>query len=202
MKYRIGSRANPRTPRNRDTWSILEAALGPMGCATIDELVELCSRHDHPDGGKGFVRYCIRNGWLIESHRQPDTQNVLSKNITSKGIGLHDTGFYLAACTSRKLKQIDHNAKTKVNCEHTKIGITKQSFRVRKKYYLQIFGKDLIFKPIISMPPTNLTYAESSVRKALLDKYKTVGYSREWFDTANHQAIVELVIRTLEKLGL
>ena len=49
-----------------DTWHKLENYLSKHGDAIFFDLVIRCSTHDHPAGGEGFVKYCIRNGWLVK----------------------------------------------------------------------------------------------------------------------------------------
>jgi hypothetical protein len=49
-----------------DTWHKLEKYLNKQGDAIFLDLVIRCSTHDHPSGGEGFVKYCIRNGWLVK----------------------------------------------------------------------------------------------------------------------------------------
>ena len=55
-----------RTRRNIESWSVIKAILNAYGGAYYDDLVAAVSQHRHPSGGKGFVDYCISNGWLIE----------------------------------------------------------------------------------------------------------------------------------------
>jgi hypothetical protein len=60
-----------RTPKftdqiNIDTWHKLEKYLSKHGDAIFLDLVIRCSTHDHPSGGEGFIKYCIKNGWLVE----------------------------------------------------------------------------------------------------------------------------------------
>jgi len=49
-----------------DSWNKLENYLNKHGDAILLDLVIRCSTHDHPAGGEGFVKYCIRNGWLVK----------------------------------------------------------------------------------------------------------------------------------------
>ncbi len=49
-----------------DSWHKLENYLDKHGDAIFLDLVIRCSTHDHPSGGEGFVKYCIRNGWLVK----------------------------------------------------------------------------------------------------------------------------------------
>ncbi len=49
-----------------ESWHNLEKYLNKHGDAILLDLVIRCSTHDHPSGGEGFVKYCIRNGWLVK----------------------------------------------------------------------------------------------------------------------------------------
>ena len=39
--------------------------LSADGGADFEEFIAAVRQHDHPAGGKGFIDYCIRNGWLV-----------------------------------------------------------------------------------------------------------------------------------------
>ena len=52
--------------RDIDTWHKLEDYLDKQGDAIFLDLVIRCSTHNHPAGGEGFVKYCIKNGWLVK----------------------------------------------------------------------------------------------------------------------------------------
>ena len=49
-----------------DSWHKLENYLAKHGDAIFLDLVIRCSTHDHPSGGEGFIKYCIKNGWLVK----------------------------------------------------------------------------------------------------------------------------------------
>lgn len=69
MNVRLVLRLEPlglRSPRNIESWGVIKAILNAYGGACYDDLVAAVSQHRHPSGGKGFVDYCISNGWLIE----------------------------------------------------------------------------------------------------------------------------------------
>jgi hypothetical protein len=55
-----------KAPRNIESWSVIMAILNAYGGAYYDDLVAAVSQHRDSGGGKGFVDYCISNGWLIE----------------------------------------------------------------------------------------------------------------------------------------
>lgn len=50
--------------QNVASWSVVAAMLSAYGGADYDELVAAVRQHNHPAGGKAFIDYCIRNGWL------------------------------------------------------------------------------------------------------------------------------------------
>lgn len=66
VKYRIGREPGHTAAHNIRTWSIIKHHLLTDGSASYKQLVRWAKDHDHEDGGKGFINYCIGNGWLIE----------------------------------------------------------------------------------------------------------------------------------------
>lgn len=55
--------------QNAASWGVISSLLNAYGGADYNELVAAVRQHDHPGGGKCFVDYCIRNGWL--QHAKP-----------------------------------------------------------------------------------------------------------------------------------
>lgn len=49
---------------NAASWSVIAAMLEAYGGVEYEQLVAAVHQHDHPDGGKAFVDYCLRQGWL------------------------------------------------------------------------------------------------------------------------------------------
>ena len=68
MKNRFRIAYKPKFTEQIDieSWHNLESYLEKHGDAIFLDLVIRCSTHDHPAGGEGFVKYCIRNGWLVK----------------------------------------------------------------------------------------------------------------------------------------
>jgi len=68
MKNRFRIAYKPKFTEQIDieSWHNLESYLENHGDAIFLDLVIRCSTHDHPAGGEGFVKYCIRNGWLVK----------------------------------------------------------------------------------------------------------------------------------------
>lgn len=48
---------------NAASWSVIESILQAYGGASYEDLCAAVSQHGH-GSGKGFVDYCISNGWL------------------------------------------------------------------------------------------------------------------------------------------
>ena len=113
-------------------------------------------------------------------------------------------GIYIAYPTSSKLKSIYRakNYKTKVNEKHTKVGIASNSFSSRKGVYISNFDNKVIFKPIAIIPNNQLEIAEKKVLKVMGRRFHKVGHSREWFQTANRQKVIDIVFNVLDMSGL
>jgi len=110
-----------------------------------------------------------------------------------------EKGIYIAFPTSRVMKSIyrPKNYKTMVNEQHTKVGITKNSFKSRRKGYIDNFDNQVNFIPIAIVHPDQLNKAETSILAVIREKYKRVGRAREWFHTQNRDDLVELILTTL-----
>ena len=65
-RFRIGCTPKFADQRDIESWHHLEIYLDNQRDAIFLDLVIRCSTHDHPAGGEGFVKYCIRNGWLVK----------------------------------------------------------------------------------------------------------------------------------------
>jgi hypothetical protein len=63
-RYIMGRTPAHTAAQNVASWGVIAAMLSAYGGADYEELVAAVRQHDHPEGGKGFVDYCIRNGWL------------------------------------------------------------------------------------------------------------------------------------------
>ena len=112
-----------------------------------------------------------------------------------------ETGIYLVYTKTTKLQSIykAKNYKTQVNNQHTKIGITKNSFASRKKTYEANFGSDLVFKALIILDKKYLKNVEDEIINKLKQEFNKVGRSREWFDTTDRGRIIEIVRDVLSK---
>jgi hypothetical protein len=65
-RYRIAKSPRMTAQRNIDSWRKIEEHMSTHRSDTFDALAMVCSKHDHPAGGDGFVKYCIASDWLKE----------------------------------------------------------------------------------------------------------------------------------------
>lgn len=63
-RYVMGTTPSHKSAPNAASWSVISAMLDAYGGAEYEELVAAVRQHDHPEGGKAYVDYCIRSGWL------------------------------------------------------------------------------------------------------------------------------------------
>jgi len=113
-------------------------------------------------------------------------------------------GIYIVYPTSSELKSIYRakNYKTKVNNQHTKIGITKDSFGHREGAYLNNFDKEVIFLPIAVINTEYLDNTEKIIKLALCEIYSRVGWSREWFHATDRKAFINIILNVLDNSGV
>lgn len=63
----LGNPPNHMTAHhNNASWSVVVAIMQAYGGASLEDLAAAVSQHRHRDGGNGFVKYCLRRGWLRE----------------------------------------------------------------------------------------------------------------------------------------
>ncbi len=72
-RFRIAHKPKFTDQIDIDSWHKLENYLNKHGDAILLDLVIRCSTHDHPSGGEGFIKYCIRNGWLVKLELNKNT---------------------------------------------------------------------------------------------------------------------------------
>jgi len=65
-RYVLKNKPSPRVKHNAESWSVILAIMNAYGGASINDLAAAVSQHRHPQGGRAFVNYCIRNGWLVQ----------------------------------------------------------------------------------------------------------------------------------------
>lgn len=65
-RCRLGRAPQHTARQNIKSWGVISAIMSAYGAADYDDLIAAVRQHEHPEGGKGFVDYCLRNGWLIE----------------------------------------------------------------------------------------------------------------------------------------
>jgi DNA-directed RNA polymerase subunit RPC12/RpoP len=63
-RFCLGREPNLTAGRNLASWTVISAILQAYGGADYEDLAIAVRQHDHPAGGRSFVDYCIRNGWL------------------------------------------------------------------------------------------------------------------------------------------
>lgn len=63
-RYVLGRTPTHTSGPNIASWSVVSALLSAYGGAEYEELVAAVRQHDHPEGAKAFIDYCIRNDWL------------------------------------------------------------------------------------------------------------------------------------------
>ena len=109
------------------------------------------------------------------------------------------TGIYIAYPTTDVLKLTYPGHRTYVNHKHTKVGMAKRSFRARAADYKQVFQGEIEFVPVALVHREFLSTMETYVLAELLTRYKTVGYTQEWFDTDDRRSIVSLLSNVAQK---
>jgi len=114
------------------------------------------------------------------------------------------TGVYIAYPASPVLKSTCKlkDYKTRVNDQHTRIGMAKDSFLARKKEYLDNFDNEVDFIPVAVIDIKHLDYIEARIISAMHLEFKKVGRAREWFNTSDHQRIYEIISSILASSGI
>lgn len=108
-------------------------------------------------------------------------------------IASNATGIYLVYPTSHESKPIYRGYKTLVDCHHTKVGITKNSFAARDFQYRRTFHSEVAFFALLTVAPEQLAKLERLLLGELKTRYAKSGRAREWFRTIERQAIAQLV---------
>lgn len=65
-RYVLGKQPSLTVSHNIESWSVIVAIINAYGGAPLNDLAAAVSQHRHPGGGRAFVKYCIREGWLVE----------------------------------------------------------------------------------------------------------------------------------------
>ena len=65
IEYKIGRIPKVRSIPNKQSWLKIKRELAKTGSSTLEQLASLCEDHQHPTGGRVFVKYCIKNRWLV-----------------------------------------------------------------------------------------------------------------------------------------
>jgi len=108
---------------------------------------------------------------------------------------------YIAHPTSSVPKSIykAKHYKTRVNDQHTKVGITEHSFESSERRYTSNFNGEVKFIPLSLIDSEDLKRTEKIVLCAISKHFKKVGHSREWFNTNNRQKLRKIIIDTLKE---
>mgnify|MGYP000509340764 CR=1 FL=1 len=69
-QYRIGKAPNSSASHNIKTWQIIESKMATLESASFEQLKIWCRSHDFSGGGEGFVKYCIKHGWLVSTRKK------------------------------------------------------------------------------------------------------------------------------------
>lgn len=131
--------------------------------------------------------------------RKPITASNKEKRIEfSADCRWGRTGIYLAFPTSGELKPIYAGYKTKVNYQHTKIGIARDCFEARKRSYVGTFDGEVEFWPIAEVDRESLKSVEDRILARVSRRYAKVGRAREWFNTTDRREIREMMLALLQ----
>lgn len=128
---------------------------------------------------------------------------MTARTLLSEGARLstNATGLYLAYPTTAELKPIYRGLKTCVNDRHTKVGQTRDGFGARGREYARTFSGKVRFLPLVRVSPEKLDDLEGAVLQALMARFERVGRAREWFDTADREAVAEIVLAEVGRLS-
>jgi len=124
--------------------------------------------------------------------------NVRIHVLGDTRVNLSSTGVYMAYPTTAVLKPIYRKLKTQVNDQHTKVGITTDSFAIRGREYRNTFQGEVVFAPLVEAPASRLAEIEALLLTELCSRYQRVGRAREWFDTTDRKEIQALVIAIVD----
>lgn len=108
-------------------------------------------------------------------------------------IDKRSTGVYIAFPTTAELKPTYRGHKSQVNNRHTKVGITIKSFESREREYRVTFGGEVEFIPLVEVPSEQLKELEKVLLMKVREHYRTVGSTKEWFDTDDRKTLMVIV---------
>jgi len=67
MKYKLGKTPSMTAEHNIISWNKVERRLLEHGAAEFELLVSWTEGHKHATGATGFIKYCIRSGWITKA---------------------------------------------------------------------------------------------------------------------------------------
>jgi hypothetical protein len=126
--------------------------------------------------------------------------NVPTYPLGISRISRSSTGVYMAYPTTSVLKPIYRKLKTQVNDQHTKVGITTDSFATREREYRNTFQGEVVFVPLAEAPASRLNKIEALLLVELSAKYQRVGHAQEWFDTTDRDEISRIVLAVVSRV--
>ena len=112
-------------------------------------------------------------------------------------------GIYIAYPTTSELKPIYKGYKTRVNNNHIKVGKCENGFLDREKDYQGTFHNEVEFHPIVILNTVdNVITLEKLLVPVIKERYKRVGFAREWFDTDDHESVIKIIVDVVKKSGV
>lgn len=117
----------------------------------------------------------------------------LPTKVLDARVDWNATGIYIAYPTSPTLKPIYRGYTTKVNNQHTKVGIARDSFSARKNSYTGTFDGEVVFLPVAVIDAEHLESIEQVILAKLCERFRRVGRAREWFDTADRETFLRVI---------
>jgi len=157
----------------------------------------------------GFIESALKARKVVAEYMDTDEfRDLLLGENTPENEGTPDSGIYIV--TVNNIEPISVNANdpriadkaikvTKANCKFGRA----RSLKARERSYVRVFGEgNVTFMPIALMH--DFALAEKAVL-AKLDRYRMRGKSgrkNEWLEGIDAKAVLELVLHTLDDLGI
>lgn len=139
-------------------------------------------------------KYAVDN--ISEIIQVPSLRDIMPAEATNVHIDWSATGIYIAFPTSPLLKPIYRGYATKVNNQHTKVGIARDSFSSRKNSYMNTFDGEVVFLPVVVIDAKLVESRENIILNKLSKLYPRVGRAREWFYTTDTKAVLQIINET------
>lgn len=114
------------------------------------------------------------------------------------------SGIYLVYPKSKEPQSIwkPKGYKTKVNCNHTKVGKTNDFAGALHGRYIPNFG-DVEFFDITEVPQSKLAGVEKAIHYRIKQEgIKRVGRSREWYDTTDRTKLKDIILQVVAEFKI